>query len=1161
MSAARTHRLLLLSALAAVLGCGSGQDTPAGTCETSAQCTTAGELCVAGACTRCEASGACEADAIYAARSETQCREGLCTACEPGLVGCACVEGACTTGECVAGSCTDCTRGDPGCVCLDSGACNPGALCGSDDLCQPCTLGAELCGCDTGACDDGLTCTDDVCVEDTCPAGSLDCACDGGACETTLYCDSSSLCRACSSDIAGCPCDDQDACGGDNYCDATLCAACPDEDKPATCGCTATDQCAPSLICDAEDFVCRDALACGDLACLPNQLCEIQSTGPTAGDAYCVPETCVTGYVWDATAGACAPLPTASCTDASGAPSAEALACRALDRACVDGAFGPVCVDTCQTLACASARRDCTPGATITTDAVCGGCEPGYLEVQGACALDPAATCTAGVPGSIEAACAARFRTCEQYTNGASCGACTGDRAVDPRTGQCVEVEACGESECFAGEFCHYPQDGRPPECRLRCPSGMAMTEGGACVSCGALSCGSGEIHGALVDNQCVCEEQVFCAYNSDSGSRCRATPCAPREAVSVLGGACTPCNVTCGNDLGETARVWPWRDQFGGCFCETTDDFYQPYGGGATAMACDQDEDGWINVTAQNAYESARIGANNVPDAATLANFRCARRTIDRIRLVNELGQRRDIGLCGTSGTIVDWAPGQAPIECLNGPNVVTLAESDTLESDSLLSADDIQFPDYGGRKLHAAELNAMTKACVSVDADFNLNGVTDLVEQQPLDRTTLPGSTDAELLFRAASYFVETHQGYYLPPGAGAGPGVYVVEERSRCDASFPLGYEVDQGYWRGCERKRNPSFDALSPTASRTTMDFAQFGCTDATGSCELPPPLTTGTTTDGDLVVDHDVCALRAAGQPIADEPWRGMNHHSQFICAQIGAGSARYRVAPSDLNGPSVTNPGFDFNACGAVACAGEPGCEESIVRDEATNQPLVPSVDCAYTEGTTVPANAVGFVSARYVQLTTQDPYVRGCINEAVEFSELCPGYATNPDAVLTSANRGDSGKLICGCGVEYAGNACEYACAVRSGADGKLHFGGPERTNLSVQEQQQYGCIVGPGQTDGGFCTQHAPDAAAGFAGGRRGYWMCGETRVTRPTDPAQLHPTGTFASGEIVRMSGAISSSPVLRVPMASTATSACAGGTCFIDADGNPRSVTAY
>lgn len=1163
MRASRTRLFLIVAALATASGCAGG-DEPAASCSTSAECATAGQLCVGGACVGCEASAACEADAVSASAGRTQCYEGLCTTCAPGLVGCACVEGACTTGECVGGTCTDCDRGDPGCVCLDSGACKPGALCGGGGLCEACTLGAELCACDAGACGEGLACVGDVCVEDACPAGSLECPCDGGACAASLYCDATSLCRACSSDVAGCPCDAQGACGGDNYCDrtSTRCAACPAADKPSDCGCTATAQCAAGLVCGPESFVCRSARTCADLACLPNQLCEIQTTGPTAGDAYCVPETCVAGYAWDAGAGACVPLPTASCTDASGAPSAEAAACRAGGKACVDGASGPVCVDTCQTLGCATARRACTPGATVTADAVCAACEPGYVDVQGACALDPAATCAAGAPGSIEATCDALSRTCEQYASGASCGACTGGRALDPRTGQCVEVEACGESQCFAGEFCHYPQDGRPPECRLRCPAGSAMSEVGACVSCGALSCGSGEVHGALVEGRCACEAQVFCAYDSDSGARCRTNPCGPQEAVSTLGGACTPCNVTCGNDTGETSRVWPWRDQFGGCFCETADDFYQPYGGGATATACDQDGDGWINATAQNAYSSARRGANGTPDAATLANFRCARRTIDRIRLVNELGQRRDIGLCGTSGVVLDWAPGRAPVECLNGPNVVTLAEADTLESDSLLSGDDLQFPRYGSRKLRAAELNALTKACVSVDADFNLNGVTDLVEQQALDRTALPGATDAELLFRAASYFVETHRGYYQPPGAGTGPGVYVVEETSRCDASFPLGYQVDQGYWRGCTRKRNPGFDAVSPTASRTTMDFAQFGCADRTGTCALPPPLTTGTSTDGDNVVDHDVCALRAAGQyPIADEPWRGMNHHSQFLCAQVGAGTAPYRVAPASLSGPTVTNPAFDYNTCGAVSCAGQAGCEESFLDDDS-NQPHTPNLDCGYTAGTAVPADAVGFVSARYLQLAAQDAYVRGCVNEAVEMSALCPGYTTNPDAVLTSGNRGDHGKLVCGCGLEYAGEECEYVCPQPAGSDGKLHFGGPERSNLSLAEQQLYGCIAGPGQTDGGFCTQHAPAPAEGFAGGRRGFWMCGGITVTRNVDPsAPPFLSGTLSGGGLVRLAGGIRTSPVSRVPMASTATSACAGGTCFVDASGNPRRVSAY
>ncbi|MEO1229542.1 MAG: hypothetical protein AAFZ18_11595, partial [Myxococcota bacterium] len=1118
-----------------------------------------GQLCLDGVCTACEASSSCEATPLYAAQDLTQCREGLCTACSPGLVGCGCVEGACTTGECVGGTCTDCTRGEPGCVCLESGDCNAGATCGTNGLCAACPVGEAMCACGPDeSCGEGLVCEAGTCVADTCVDGAVDCPCGPqDTCDANLYCDAESTCRTCSSDIAGCPCDAEGQCGGDNFCNAEVapgvCESCPAEDKPESCGCTADAQCGEGLLCDDEAFACRAPQSCDDLTCLPFQACTEATTADPAQDAFCVPETCVAGFVWDAATQSCVPLATPSCFTAGGEPTSAALACEAAGRVCVDVSGGTTCVATCETLGCGLARRSCTPGATTADDAQCGSCEPGYADDNGTCVLS-GATC-AGAAG-IQAQCDALSRSCVDGPSGAFCGDCTDGKARDPRTGQCTEVEACGETQCFDGEFCHYAQDGRPPECRLRCPAGQAMTESGQCVSCGALSCGSGEIHGALVENQCVCEADTFCAYNSDSGPRCQTSPCPAGQARSVLGGACTQCNVTCGNSEGEGDRVWPWRNQIGNCFCETQDDYFMPTGGTRQATACDADGDGWINFIAENAYQSAQQGPSGGPDAAVLANFRCARREVDRIRLVNEYGQRRDVGLCGSDGVVRDWAPGDLPTECAAGPISVTLAESAELESDNAIGSEDTVFPALGGRKLRAAELNMLTKACVTPEADFNANMVADLAEEQVLDRARLPGSTDAELLFRAVSYFVETHTGRFLSSGSGTRPGRYIIEERSRCEADFPLTYDnAAADYWRGCTRRRESSFDTANPLASLNSFDFSQFSCDASTGSCDLLPPVTTGASADGDAVEDSDVCALRAAGlvpfAPVADDgthpgdtPWRGMNHASQFKCARIGTGTGNQYVAASVLGGAS-TAPEHDFNQCSARACAGQAGCEESTKQDADRTQPSVPNIDCSFASGTGVAVDSVGFVSSRFTQATEATPYTRGCVNESAAFPQLCPGYTQNPDAVLTSANPALFGKLSCGCGAQYGGLSCEFACPVRAGAamNGKLHFGGPIIPGLTAAEAADYGCITAPGQSGfGGYCTQFVA-VPNQFVGGSRGYWMCGQPNAARPAgggnDPSQ---TGQASGGGTYTLSGVVPATPVRRGLHTSTATDAC-------------------
>lgn len=206
-------------------------------CSTSAECVTLGELCIDGACVGCETSAACEADGFYLASQITQCREGRCTACEDGQVGCECMEGSCTTGECVDGTCTDCVRGALGCVCRMNGTCDEGSACGDYGLCEACRPGSADCSClDGGTCESELECLEGRCRPENCTPGALDCLCDAsGACaELDLYCDASSICRACSPDVAGCPCD-QGRCEGDLFCsmDVTSNARAPRSPSPA----------------------------------------------------------------------------------------------------------------------------------------------------------------------------------------------------------------------------------------------------------------------------------------------------------------------------------------------------------------------------------------------------------------------------------------------------------------------------------------------------------------------------------------------------------------------------------------------------------------------------------------------------------------------------------------------------------------------------------------------------------------------------------------------------------------------------------------------------------------------------------------------------------------------------------------------------------------
>lgn len=541
-----------------------------------------------------------------------------------------------------------------------------------------------------------------------------------------------------------------------------------------------------------------------------------------------------------------------------------------------------------------------------------------------------------------------------------------------------------------------------------------------------------------------------------------------------------------------------------------------------------------------------------------------------EKVRLVNEYGQSREVGLCGSE--IIDWAPSTpSHVACPAGLTVVPLDENDDLESDNVLGLDYTNYPSLGSRKLKAAELNSLTKACASMEGDFNANGVEDIDEAQALERADLTGImvTDEAVLYRAVSHFVELHTNYFEPPRRGTGAGTYVIAERLRCDECFPLTYQVGRdSYWTGCTRRRRGDYDARRMDSDRRGMDFGQFGCRGAEGTCPLQPPVTTGTTTEGDRVVDHDLCALSEAGLlPLPDEPWLGMNHHSQFQCSRLGS-NASNGVGGLELSSVNSVAPRYDFNTCGAVSCAGRAGCIESTPHSETVAQPLVPNVDCAYTPGQSV-LSSVGFVAALYDESFA---YVRGCIDESAAtiatvtspsdielnrgFSRLCDGFLANPDSVLTAPAVGNFGKLICACDPNYFGEGCEEACPTRNFQDDvKLHVGGIP-PNASQELLNLYGC-------DGsGYCSLVPPDPSIGFRGGRKGYWMCSEITASHgPAGPSDFSGSValTTSSTRALEMSALVPLVPMVRTPVV-TSSVGC-GSDCYRDRNGNVRSVILY
>lgn len=558
-------------------------------------------------------------------------------------------------------------------------------------------------------------------------------------------------------------------------------------------------------------------------------------------------------------------------------------------------------------------------------------CDAGYRrdEAAGACVpcgvegCDPA-TCAAGVPGSIAADCEARHQVCVEAAGGAACGGCVAGFRANPVTGACEDASTCGGRACTATEMEELDAQG---VCRCvprTCPGGQALRPDGACATC-AISCAAPGESGAI----------------------------APR---TTLGGACV---------------------------CETEPGWFYEEATGST-QSCDQDQDGWIRRDAWSAVSSS--------DIAVRENARCDVLRVDRVELVNDYGQHLLVWACLNLGLVA------APVDpCGGAAEPIVLLESQRNDSAALLQAaaiDDgtnpVRAPSYGalpdGRAFAAAELNALTRACVTRDADFDDDGTPDVADVQ--GNPAAAHTNEARLA--ALGYFVELHTAEVVPGPLPGSNGTLVIRERSRCAPDFPAGYASPSGYWRECHRARDARYDASAPAPG---FDFAAYGCGATVGSCAVPELEATSATTHGTCSASTVWTATSAA--------WRGMHHHSQFQCGLVGDAAdgspeAAYTFSAETFEPESGW---LDLNVC-RLGPAG-PICE---VR--AATQGDVGLMATRYAPSATV---VVGGIAAPV-------PSVRGCVDEGARFGDaLC----TPPAPPRVAEWRGDDaqfGALICEC-------------------------------------------------------------------------------------------------------------------------------------------------
>ncbi|MBN1773933.1 MAG: hypothetical protein JXB32_21920 [Deltaproteobacteria bacterium] len=372
---------------------------------------------------------------------------------------------------------------------------------------------------------------------------------------------------------------------------------------------------------------------------------------------------------------------------------------------------------------------------------------------------------------------------------------------------------------------------------------------------------------------------------------------------------ACVPCARACALE-GETGEVWPVTALTGQCVCTTQDGYYFSLSGAAVSHRCDRDGDGWVTQSARANVESS--------DPAIAENARCDVRVVDRVVL---LAEHEDPDLDGCE---VDLAETELGVDSL------ALYEADNRDDQELLD-DDPHAPLYGARRLRAEELNGMTKACVSLIADYNSSGEADVNEW---DLGSEP--------IHAFSYFIELHRGWYAA-------GAYYIQEKSRL-AVAPAGWGIplvynDDGYWRECVRLTDGAFDPLGPNA--LGMDFARYDA-----------------------------------------DPWTaGLAHHSQYKCVHLveeNPDPAAYpqRLPRSELD---AVPRRYVLNGCEGTADSAEPVA--------GTVNPRDPGLTCAIN--TLPVIDDVGFAAVKYIHYETPGAYQRGCVNGCLESPPTCPPAAS----------------------------------------------------------------------------------------------------------------------------------------------------------------------
>jgi hypothetical protein len=627
------------------------------TCSDGDPCTKS-DVCAGGSCAGvpkdCDDGNVCTDDGCDPDVNDAAGKPGACVSLPNKAT---CDDGdACTEGDgCVDAACAatpvDCDDGD---VCTVDACAKDGSGCTHQHLgggapCDdgdPCTEG-DACGVGQGPCagvpkpcDDANQCTDDVCVDGVCghslSVGPCD---DGSQCTTgdtcqqgscvgvSVVCQGTGICVVGACDpVAGCstapapgkPCNDGQACTGDDQCDANgeckgTTDACDDGNACTDDFCVGGQQCLHSVLlgdcqdeqacvlqgtcvqgkCEGAPLDCDDGDPCTSEVCLPGQGCVATvALGVTCddGDDCTIGDTCTADGCVGSDVGCDDGNP---CTDNGCLPGGACLF-TANAQPCDDGT---ACTkdDTCSGGACLGALVTCDDGDACTADT----CDTALGCVHGALigtACDDGAGCTGPDRCQPDGSCVGKPRVCGDGD------VCTTD-ACDPATGACVFSAAPDGTACDDGNACTTDDACDGGSCKgdaLVCPGGgtgkcntaqcdpqqgciyTPVNDGKACTDpyphtigdvCQAGQCkGTGYAFGCQDNSQCngidpcmlgSCVNQFCKAKPLIDGDACDdGDPCT--EADTCSGGVCAGAPKAC--DDGKACTVDACDVLAGGC-------------------------------------------------------------------------------------------------------------------------------------------------------------------------------------------------------------------------------------------------------------------------------------------------------------------------------------------------------------------------------------------------------------------------------------------------------------------------------------------------------------------------------------------------------------------------------------------------------------------